>query len=75
MGNESNGGRASAFPDGFAVPITGLLAFLFALLAGMTVSQAVSGSASDLATPVIFALASLLCVWLRQRAIASKDAA
>ncbi|SDQ46744.1 hypothetical protein [Natronobacterium texcoconense] len=69
MSNE----KASPFPDGFVVPITGLLALLFAVMAGMTVLPALSGSASDMALPIIFGGASLLAFRLRQRAIAANE--
>lgn len=61
-----------AFPDGFVVPIAGLLAFLFALMAGMSVFPALSGSPGDLALPVIFGLASVLCFRLRKRYLAAR---
>ena len=58
-----------AFPDGFAVPITGLLAFLFAVLAGASAYPALSGSwgTEAVATPAIFAVASLVCLRLRSK--------
>ncbi|WP_336345010.1 hypothetical protein [Halalkalicoccus ordinarius] len=62
-----------AFSDGFAIPITGLLAFVFALMAGMTVLPALSGSLGDLALPVIFGAASVLCFRLRQQYLAARD--
>ncbi|MFC6752226.1 hypothetical protein [Halorubrum tibetense] len=62
------------FSDGYVVPITGLLAFLFALMAGMSVFPALSGSAADLALPIVFGLASLVCVWIRQRYVAAAEA-
>ncbi|WP_440765890.1 hypothetical protein [Natronorubrum sp. DTA7] len=71
MSNESND-EASVFSDGFAVPITGLLALLFAVMAGMTVFPALSGSPGDVALPLIFGAASLLCFRLRQRALAAR---
>ncbi|WP_049915838.1 hypothetical protein [Natrialba taiwanensis] len=57
---------------GFVVPIAGLLALLFAVMAGMSVQPALSGSPSDLATPIIFAGVALLCFWVRQRGIAAR---
>ena len=74
MAPESNRDDRSAFSDGFAVPITGLLSFLFALLAGMSVAPALSGSLGDLALPIIFAVSSIVCFRLRQRYIAARDA-
>ena len=53
---------------GYLVPITGLLAFVFALVAGASAYPAISSGSIGLATlPVIFAAASLLCLRLRQR--------
>jgi hypothetical protein len=49
------------------------LALLFAVMAGMTVQPALSGSASDLLTPIIFAGVALLCFRLRQRAVAARE--
>lgn len=69
MSNE----KASVFSDGFVVPITGLLALLFAIMAGMTVYPALSGSPGDIALPIIFGIASLLSFRLRQRALAARD--
>ncbi|WP_436934572.1 hypothetical protein [Halovenus marina] len=58
----------AGFGETYGVPITGLLALLFAVLAGATAYPAVtSGSLGSVAFPVIFGLASLLCVRLRQR--------
>lgn len=73
MGNEPSRDGGTAFPDGFAVPITGLLAFLFALMAGMSVFPALSGSLGDIALPVIFGAASFISFRLRQRYIAARD--
>lgn len=73
MGSRSTRGEG-AFPAGFAVPITGLLAFVFALMAGMSVFPALSGSFADLALPVIFGIASVLCFRLRRRYVAVREA-
>ena len=69
----SNPDDRGAFSDGFAVPITGLLSVLFALLAGMSVSPALSGSHSDLALHIVFGASSTVCFRLRQRYIAARD--
>jgi hypothetical protein len=62
----------SEFGETYGAPITGLLALLFAVLAGATAYPTVtSGSVSLVAFPVIFGLASLLCVRLRQRYVES----
>ena len=68
MGNDEVD-LGGAFPDGFAVPITGLLAFLFAVLAGASAYPALSGSwgSEAVATPIVFAAASLVCLHLRSR--------
>ncbi len=68
MNNESSDERAPVFSEGFVVPISGLLALLFAVMAGMTVFPALSGSPGDIALPIIFGLASLLCFRIRRRA-------
>jgi len=73
MENESNRDDRSAFPGGFAVPITGLLSFIFALMAGMSVFPALSGSLGDLALPIIFGAASIVCFRLRLRYLAARD--
>jgi hypothetical protein len=58
----------TASGQGYVVPITGLLAFLFALLAGVSAYPAISsGSIGLAAVPVIFAIASVLSLRLRQR--------
>lgn len=73
MSNEPNDERWSTFTDGFIVPIAGLLALVFAVMAGMSVQPALSGSPSDLATPVIFAGAALLSFHVRRRAVAARS--
>ncbi|MBZ6493873.1 MULTISPECIES: hypothetical protein [Natrinema] len=73
MSNEPSEERWSTFTEGFVVPIAGLLALLFATMAGMSVLPALSGSPSDLATPVIFAAVALLSFRVRQRAIAARE--
>lgn len=71
--SSERGREGGAFPDGFAVPITGLLALVFALMAGMSVLPALSGSPSDLAFPVIFGVASVVCFRLRRRYAAARE--
>ncbi len=61
------------FPNGFAIPITGLLAFLFALMAGMSVYPVLSGSPGDIAIPLVFGAASIVCFRLRQRYVAARE--
>jgi hypothetical protein len=67
---------STALPtEGYVVPITGLLALLFALLAGGSAYPAVrSGSVGLAALPIIFGAASLLCLKLRQRAVEATEA-
>jgi hypothetical protein len=68
MGDD-DGGRGGAFPDGFVEPIAGLLALLFAIMAGGSAYPALSGSLSldSVAAPITFAAASLVCLWLRAK--------
>lgn len=73
MDSKSTQGNGGAFPEGFAVPITGLLAFVFALMAGMSVLPALSGSPGDIALPVIFGATSVLCFRLRRRYVAARE--
>jgi len=74
MGNDEVD-LGGAFPDGFAVPITGLLAFLFAVLAGASAYPAVSGSwgADAVALPIVFIAASLVCLRLRSKYRRGRD--
>ncbi|MWV65805.1 hypothetical protein GRS48_13385 [Halorubrum sp. JWXQ-INN 858] len=73
MNDGSDGRGGVVFADGYVVPITGLLSLLFALLAGMTALPALSGSAGDLALPVVFGISSLACFRIRQRYVAALD--
>jgi len=73
MGPEPRRDDRSVFSEGYAVPITGLLSVLFALLAGMSLYPALSGGLGDLALPVIFGATSIVCFRLRQRCIAARD--
>ena len=73
MAQESNRDDGGGFPNGFAIPITGLLAFLFALMAGMSVYPALSGSLGDIAIPLVFGAASIICFRLRQRYVAARE--
>ena len=75
MAPEPSRDDRSVFSGGFAVPITGLLSVLFALLAGMSVFPALSGSLGDLALPLVFAASSIVCIRLRQRYLAAREAA
>ena len=70
MSDDATGRRASVvYPDGYAVPITGLLSLMFAVMAGVAAYPALTGSPdlTSLSLPVIFGLASLYCMRLRSR--------
>ena len=70
--SDDDDGRA-AITDGYVSPIAGLIALLFALMAGITAGRALSGDLADVALPVIFALASLAAVRVRQRSLAARS--
>ena len=53
--------------DGYVVPIAGLIALLFALMAGLTAPRALSGEPTDALLPIGFALGALAALRLRQR--------
>ncbi|WP_181692825.1 hypothetical protein [Natronomonas sp. LN261] len=74
MGNDEID-LGGAFPDGFVVPITGLLAFLFAVLAGASAYPAISGSwgVDAVALPIVFIAASLVCLRLRSKYRGGRD--
>ncbi|WP_123621407.1 hypothetical protein [Halorubrum sp. CSM-61] len=62
------------FTDGYVVPIAGLMALLFALMAGLTAQRALSGDPADAVLPVGFSIGALAALRLRQRyAAASVD--
>ena len=76
MSDDAAGSRGSVvYPEGYAVPITGLLAMLFAVIAGVTAYPALSGSPdlASLSLPVIFGLASLYCMRLRSNYRAKRE--
>lgn len=59
---------------GYVAPISGLLALLFALMAGGSAYPALTSGSLGLAVlPVIFAAMSLLCVQIRQRYLAAQE--
>jgi hypothetical protein len=70
MSDESGG---SAFSEGYAVPIAGLLSFVFALMAGLTAQRALSGEPADIAVPVGFAAIAVLALRLRIKAVAAQS--
>lgn len=69
MSRGSTDDGPTAFPEGFAGPITGLLALLFAVLAGVSAYPAVSGGSglADLAVPIAFGGASIVFMYLKRR--------
>ncbi|ADJ15643.1 hypothetical protein [Halalkalicoccus jeotgali] len=72
MNDGSRRAEGGAFPEGVVVPITGLLALLFAVMAGMSLRPALSGPPSHLTFPIAFAVASALCFRLRRRYVAAR---
>lgn len=63
------------FEQGYGIPILGLLALLFALMTGVTISSLATGPFSlDYALlTVLFGAACLYSVRLRQRMIAARE--
>lgn len=77
MSNESgDSDRGDVFSEGFVVPITGLLALLFAVMAGGSAYPAFSGSwgLEAMALPVIFGAASLFFIRLRSNYVEKREA-
>jgi len=70
----SDGSDRTPFTDGYVVPIAGLMALLFAVMAGLTAPRAFSGDPTDAVLPIGFAVGSLAALRLSQRhAAASAD--
>ena len=70
----SNGSDRTAITDGYVVPIAGLMALLFAVMAGLTAPRALSGDPADALLPVGFAVGSLAALRLsRRHAAANAD--
>ncbi|EMA60049.1 hypothetical protein [Halorubrum kocurii] len=63
----SDGSDRWPITDGYVVPIAGLIALLFALMAGLTAPRALSGDPTDALLPIGFALGALAALRLRQR--------
>ncbi|WP_128904943.1 hypothetical protein [Halorubrum amylolyticum] len=62
--------------DGYVVPIAGLMALLFAVMAGLTAPRAFSGDPADALLPIGFAVGALAALRFRQQyAAASADPA
>lgn len=73
MADDSTRREGPVIGEGYVIPITGLLALIFALMAGGTAYPAVrSGSLALAPLPVIFGAASLVCIRLRKRYVEAK---
>lgn len=57
----------SAFPEGVLIPISGLLAVVFAVLAGASAPAALSGALEGIVAVVVFAGASVALMVFRYR--------
>ncbi|MEF8913303.1 hypothetical protein [Natronomonas sp.] len=57
----------SAFPEGVLIPISGLLAVVFAVLAGASAPAALSGAIEGIVAVVVFAGASVALMVFRYR--------
>ena len=71
MSDDSGG---SAVTEGYVVPIAGLVAFAFALMAGLTAGRALSGDPADVAVPLGFAAIAVLAMRIRTKAAAARSA-
>ena len=69
----SDGSDRMSITDGYVVPITGLMALVFALMAGLTAPRALSGDPADAVLPVGFAIGALAALRLRQRYAGAAD--
>ncbi|MGQ3327783.1 MULTISPECIES: hypothetical protein [Halorubrum] len=64
----------SPITDGYVVPIAGLIALCFAVMAGLTAPRALSGEPAQALLPIGFAIGALAALRLSQRhAAASAD--
>ncbi|WP_434522396.1 hypothetical protein [Halorubrum sp. AS12] len=70
MSDESGG---SAFSEGYVIPIAGLVAFVFALMAGLTAQRALSGDPADVGVTVGFAAVAVLALRIRIKAVAARS--
>jgi hypothetical protein len=57
----------SVFPDGFLIPISGLLAVVFAVLAGASLPSALAGDIGGIAAVVVFGGGSIALMVFRYR--------
>jgi hypothetical protein len=71
--SDNSGG--SAFDEGYVIPIAGLLAFAFALMAGLTAQRALSGDPADVGVTVGLALVAVLALRIRTKAVAARSEA
>ena len=69
----SDGSDRTPFTGGYVVPIAGLMAVLFALMAGLTAGRALSGDPADAVLPVGFAIGALAALRIRQRYAGASD--
>lgn len=65
----------SAFPEGVLVPISGLLAVVFAVIAGASAPAALSGDLMSIVAVVVFAGASIGLMVFRYRHGKQREAA
>ena len=63
----SDGSGQTTFAEEYVVPVAGLMALLFALMAGLTAGRALSGDPADAALPVAFAVGALAAIRIRGR--------
>ncbi|MFC7324315.1 hypothetical protein ACFQMF_06940 [Halorubrum rutilum] len=63
----TDGSGRPMIAEGYVVPIAGLMALLFALMAGLTAGRALSGNPADAALPLAFALGALAAIRIRGR--------
>lgn len=59
--------EGSAFPEGVLIPITGLLAVVFAVVAGASAPAALSGDVISIVAVIVFAGASIGLMVFRYR--------
>lgn len=65
----------SVFPEGFLIPISGLLAVVFAVLAGASLPAALAGDIGSIAAVVVFGGGSIALMVFRHRHGKRREAA
>jgi len=70
----SDGADRLSVTDGYVVPIAGLMALVFALMAGLTAQRALSGDPADAVLPLGFAIGALAALRLRRRYAEASEA-